>query len=267
MVTDFNSISKSQPENKNYPIVAINLLYARNAKLKENIKISNVFYKYCASHNLEKFIHLSSIDVCGRINGLNITEDMQVKPYTEYAKIKYKLEQYYLDKFKNKIYQCVILRSGNVYGEGLPGIEKIVHRHTKGNRVINKIRTLLYGSRSLNIIEIDNLISAIRYFIDVRLSHINPIYYVTDDHDKNSNYRYLVDAINKRKTSKDNISFINNITNQLLKCILFINGSDNIEPSRKYLPKKIQQLGYSHEISIKEGIEKYLIWYNKKYSH
>lgn len=74
------------------------------------------FFNICFNHGLYNVILSSTASVYGNINKKKIKETDKIKPINPYAKSKYKLENFLINKSKNLPIKYIILRYFNVAG-------------------------------------------------------------------------------------------------------------------------------------------------------
>ncbi len=257
---DLSKSNKWEIEFENN-VVAINLAYSRKKYDDYNLLLLNNFIDICKKVSVKKFIHISTIDVCGRLKSIKPSELDIPKPYSDYAKEKYELEKVVI-KNNSLAYQSFsILRSGLVFGPLTIGLDKIIKDILCKKTTLNYMRSIIYQNRSLNLVYIDNLLRSILFFIEDYSIESKSIYFVTDDDDPNNNYKfvekYIIDKFKLKRHKvppwKFHIYF--------LKLILYIQGKDNIEPMKKFFPTKLIEKGFQKKITINDGLDKYFDWY------
>ena len=136
-ICDFKKIEQIFKEQPNirciYHCAAQINFRANNAKyFKEtNIKATELLIKLAIRYKVKNFIFISSNCVYGKIDGTNIDEDCQPKPFEKYGITKLESEKILL-KYKNKI-NIIIFRAPSIIGEGRLGILSTVFDFIKDN--------------------------------------------------------------------------------------------------------------------------------------
>lgn len=160
----------------------------KNKIWKLNFEATKTLIKLATKNNVKKFIYLSSSKVILEESNKMILEDFRPNPKTEYAKSKFKSENFLMNFSKKNKIDVICLRPTLVYGNGckgnlkkllklskknlLPEISNIKNRisviHVKdlSNAIVkvifNKPKRLkiftLSGPKDLSLVEIINLI-------------------------------------------------------------------------------------------------------------
>jgi len=152
----------------------------RNYEL--NYKNTCKVIDYCAARNVNKFINLSSTKIYNSNSFDILNEDSIIDITNEYAIIKYKIENYIINKNKNNNFNYINLRISMVYGgDGENNILKLIIMIKKGYRIpipnLKNKRSMLY---------IDDLLQCI--YIIIKNSNINCDSYIITGNDYISGY-------------------------------------------------------------------------------
>ncbi len=138
-----------------------------------NFKATIRLYDECYKYNVQKFVFASSCSVYGRQEGIvtELKEEDNVQPLTNYASLKYRVEEYMRSK---KTTSYVIIRPATIYGYSYRQrfdliVNKLLLDILKNNEIhirnVNDIRPSLYIADMIDIyisllnnLEIDNQI-------------------------------------------------------------------------------------------------------------
>ncbi len=254
-------INKSSLEGLVRPgCIVINLSFSKNESEEYNLSMLQNLMNCCDRNNIKRFIHISSIDVVGRVRDKNINEKIQCLPVTTYGKTKLKLEQLVLSSSLS-IKDVVIYRMGAIFGENSQNLKKLANNLLTGSRLSNYFRSILYARRSMNLVHIDNVVGSIIFALEHNQSFDQNIYFVTDDDDPTNNYQDIERIFMRCFGQKNYLMPLINLPSGLLKLFLLMLDRDNIEPNRLYPPDKLYAAGYKKNMSFAQGLEVYAKWY------
>ena len=142
-----------------------------NPSLGKSINLDSFepLVKISREANVEKFIYASSSSVYGISKEKNVTEDLDLKPLTDYSKYKALCEKYYL--ITRQITFVKVIRPATVCGYSVrQRIDVVVNILT--NLAYNKNKITVYGGDQLRPnIHIDDMIRSYELMItsDVKL--------------------------------------------------------------------------------------------------
>ena len=207
---------------------------------------------------------MSTVAVYGKIRDRIVTEETPCNPFTEYEKIKFELEEIIRNGLAGKI-PLTILRPTAVFGSGGRNLKKLIDDISDGSKVKNYLKSCLFGRRHLNLVYIDNVISAIVFLINMPQNIRKEIFIVSDDDSKLNNYRDIEKYIIKRFGYKD-YSFPRVPTSFLiLSFLLRMYGKSNLNPNSIYDCSKILKKGFQKPISFDVGLDHFVDWYKGEF--
>ena len=114
--------------------IVINLLFLTSEFHQYNFKYIEDLISICIQKRIEKFVHISTAIVAGRIKSDVISEDVKCNPKNSYEKTKLKLEKILIDRSDNK-FPLTILRPTAVFGANGKNLIKIARKVIDGNRL------------------------------------------------------------------------------------------------------------------------------------
>ncbi len=230
--------------------------------VSDNVIMNSLVCKYSVLNKVKKLLLLScsivyasygTKDILVKENQLNLNNNFYNK-YFGFAWIKIYLEKMAEFYSKFKITNIVVLRHSNIYGPGdkydlfkshvLSAL--IVKTLNKKNK---KIEILGKGTEKRDFLYIDDFVEVIKKILNKKLKDFK-IYNVGSG--KGVKINKLAKVIKKISGSSKEI--INNKKFQGLNTNIALNSS-----------KIKKEIGWRQKISLNQGIEKTLDWYNKKF--
>ncbi len=113
----------------------------------------------------------------------------------------------------------------------------------------------------MNLVAIQNVVSAIEYFIDCDEQFHGDIYLISDDERINNNYRYIEKRFFKKCGYNDYILPFVPLPNIIIQLLLALVGKTNTNPDCVYDCKKILNVGYQKAIPFEDALDEYFAWY------
>jgi len=178
-----------------------------------NFECFEPFVKRSIKHNVKKFIYASSSSVYGVSKALNVDENHELKPLTDYSKFKVECEQI-LKKYSNELLWTIV-RPATVCGySSRQRFDLVVNILT--NLAYNKGEIIIYGGNQLRPnIHIKDMVNAYIKIIDCDNEEKtrNQIYNVGFENKSLDNLAQLVkdtvskNLIIKKITTDDNRSY------------------------------------------------------------
>ena len=244
--------------------VVINLFYNWHNGMHYNLKLMSNLVDVCTQMKIKRFVHLSTASVSGKPLDKLITENTQCNPSTEYGITKLKMEKILTDKAKD-YFDCVILRPTSIFGPGGNPLYKLARDLLYKPRVINFIRSSLFGIRRMNLVTVKNVTFAIIFFINHSTSFEGDIYIISDDHNPKNNFNYIEKLLmQKLSIPYYKITYI--MPHFILKTILFIMGKNNINPYTNFSSEKLFKFGFTPPVNFIDGLHEYGDWLRRNNS-
>lgn len=240
----------------------INLAYLTNAKEFENIQATENLLNACNDIGVKRMIHLSTADVSGRLIDDYVTEDSFCYPVNEYGKTKLKIEQLILSRKKWQ-FDTVILRPTAIFGPGGANLEKLIGNLATGSKLINYVKSCLFARRRMNLVHVENVVSALIFMIVIKKEMDGSIYIVSDDNEAKNNFFDVEEIIiNGLYGNKGYYNFPRiSIPSYILSFMLIILGRGIVNPNREYSQNKLIDLGFKRTRSLDSGLIEYVNWY------
>lgn len=230
-------------------------IYQIKESIKEMIKQSKLI-------GLKRIIYCSTADVAGSAKDIIITEQTKSLPKTKYEIIKYEIENVLIAENNNDI-ELVILRPTAVFGSGGKNLRLMINRILHRCNFINYIARTVNGRRKLNLLYVENFISAIMSFIETDKIYKSEIFIISEDEEEINNYidveNILSQKLLHKKQKRPTIYF----PSCILKFILILKGKSNTNPNRVYSNQKLLKTGYMKKYPLEKAIRKYASEYMK----
>lgn len=246
------------------PGTLIHLAYAPNDESGTAEKVARALIQTAKERGITRIIHCSTAVVVGRQDANMINEDSPCFPYSEYEKVKLRLESIFLNETPSNI-DVFIIRPTAVFGPGGKNLVKLVQDRIQNDAFKNYLTDCLYGDRTLNLVSVNRVAAAIAHFATVHIPPIaerptREVVILSSDEDPDNNYKYLALQIcrhfNTRKLTVPTISFLQLV----LPFALRLAGRSGVNPKRRYLSNKITSWGFQDESTFKQELSNYLNW-------
>jgi nucleoside-diphosphate-sugar epimerase len=217
--------------------IVINLAYLPNNSLQamKNLAIS------CEKNSVKRLIHCSTAVVVGSAQTDFIREDTTCRPTSEYQISKLAIENNLLKLSKDK-FELTILRPTAVFGDGGKNLLKLVNGLINGNMLLNYSKSCMYGHRSMNLVSVENVVSALIFLMNSK-NVDREIFIISDDDAKINNYRDVEDTLLKIFDKSYCLPRVP-IPKFILTITLRVMGKLSISPYVKFSDKKLCELGH-----------------------
>lgn len=244
--------------------IVINLVYLWGAGREQNLLIINNLLNACKEARVARLVHCSTAAVYGRVSSEPITEKNNCFPISEYGVVKLQTEQLIVNATNNN-FETVILRPTSVYGVGGDPLKKMITNLVRGNKLKNYFRSCLFRERSMNLIHVDNVVSAILFLAQHPSRWSGDIFNVSEDDDPKNNFAFI-ERIMMQKLGIPYYSLpCIPLPSIFLKALLIILGRNNVIPKSKFLPGKLINLGFDRPVNLDIGLEQYIKWYESEF--
>jgi nucleoside-diphosphate-sugar epimerase len=243
----------------------INLAYLHGFSKEENLlALKNLVNTVCQT-GIRRFIHCSTAVVAGNIPDNVITEKTPCQPQSEYEKTKFDIEALIKDLCKDS-FDAGILRPTAIFGPNGRNLVKLAEDLMSGNSIKSYIKSSLFNNRKMNLVAVDNVVSAIRFLIETKKELNQECYIISDDDDPGNNYRYVEGYLMRHFGIKDYPIPRFPFPLFMLSILLKLTGKTNTNPKRIYLAQKLVNEGFEKKTSFESGLKSFAEWYQKEYS-
>jgi nucleoside-diphosphate-sugar epimerase len=242
--------------------VVVNLAYLGGRPGEENLKATANLLESCKRAKIKRLIHCSTAAVSGRIAANKITEDTAGNPLQEYEVTKSRVERLILEKSAG-VFEAVILRPTAVFGRDGRNLIKLMEDLRHGNRAVNYLKSCIYQYRRMNLVCIENVVSAIEFLIRTNRDISGETFIISDDEDPSNNYHDIEEYLLKKMCRKAYLVPPVYLPFPILRFLLRLAGRTNDNPDLVYDCGKIISAGFKKSLTFKEGLCRFTDWYIK----
>jgi nucleoside-diphosphate-sugar epimerase len=242
----------------------INLAYLNRSPMRENLDAMENLVKNCIEARIKRLVHCSTAVVVGGVPDDVITEETPCNPKSEYETIKFQIEGLLREKARNH-FELVILRPTAVFGPGGRNLLKLAGDLAGGNSFVNYLRSCLFGSRRMNLVNVTNVTSAILFLASADERVDGETFIVSDDEYPENNYRDVEKQLIRELDCREYVLPRIPLPQTLLSHVLRLAGRTNANPCRVYSSEKIRSMGFQKKTSFEAGLTSFAEWYKKAY--
>jgi len=202
--------------------------------------------KACITNNVKKFIAISSAAVYGdNINSKKLlNEKSDTNPISPYGESKFKMEEKIFNFSRKYKMKCIILRLFNVYGKG-QSIEYAGVISKFGDNIKNNQHLTIYGegTQMRDFVSVDDIVNL-----------INSIIFSESEKD------YVICNVGSGKSTSilELAELMIRLSKKELKIIHVEEKEGDIMSSSTDIEKAKKEFGYTPQISLIEGLTRYL---------
>ena len=242
----------------------INLAYGFGASSSENLMAAKNLAWACRENLVKRLVHCSTVSVFGRVRDNVVNERSSCNPRTEYGVTKLLIEQI-LYAGSHGYYEYVNLRPTGVFGPGGAAMAGLIASLRKGSRILNYMRSSLFGNRKMNLVNLDTVTSAIIFLAMSDQKKVDgETFIISADDEPDNNFQYVENYLLNRLNIKDYLLPRIAVPSTLLSFILRVRGRDSDNPGRIFDPSKIRNTGFRNEMSLEDGLAKLVKWHLRK---
>lgn len=240
----------------------INLAFIHRPPLRENLDAIKILTKICIEARVKRLIHCSTAVVVGGVSDNVVTEETPCNPGDEYETTKLQTEELLKTKAQGH-FEVAILRPTAVFGPLGRNLLKLAGDLIGGNIVVNYVKSCLYGARRMNLVYVDNVVSALLFLANTTLNINGETYILSDDEYPGNNYRDIETFLIREFGCKDYPVPRIPLPPSLLSRMLRLAGRSNTNPDRVYSSQKIRKMGFREKTSFEDGLSSFAEWYKK----
>lgn len=243
--------------------VVVNLAYLAGVDPSKNLELIRNVVEVCQEKHVRKLIHVSTAVVAGRAEGSRVTEESVVCPFSEYDKTKMLVEQEVANSTAS--FQSIILRPTAVFGPEGKNLIQLANNLFLGNFFKNYLKSCLYGDRTMNLVSVENVVSALGFLIFIDRDVGKQAYIVADDDAPGNNYsgveRMLMCSLGVSNYPIPRVV----LPRVLLRCMLTLLGKSNVDAGRHYSSEKLEALGWVKTRDFELRVKRFAEWYQNRY--
>jgi nucleoside-diphosphate-sugar epimerase len=243
----------------------VNLAYIENETMANNLLAIKNLSDACKSKKIKRLVHCSTATVVGDINVYDIDEDTVSQAKSEYDLSKLRIEEYLVGSAMD-FYELAILRPTSVFGAGSRNLVKLVDQLLNDGWYINYMRSSFSGKRRLNLVCLDNVLSAITFLCSCNIGADPETFIVSDDNNPHNNYLDIENILLEKLGLKSYPLPRIPIPGFLLALLLKLFRRPITQTQRYYNCTKLVNAGYEKTITIDAELNNFIEWYKKERS-
>jgi GlcNAc-P-P-Und epimerase len=244
----------------------INLAYLSGNSLNLNRKATENIIAACLKKGVTRLIHSSTAVVAGCAKDNVIDEDTICIPETPYEKSKLEIENILIKRLNGKT-DLIILRPTAVFGRDGKNLIKIANDLVLMPALITSLKTALFYKRRLNLVCVENVVSAILFLMQINDRMDGERFIVSDDDERENNYYDIINLLAIQFGHKPVKAFYVPYRFHILRMLLTASKRSNVNAHRNYSSNKLFSMGFKKSIQFHEGIRRFASWYNKSLLH
>ncbi len=234
--------------------LVVNLAYshvtAHNDALLATRNMINAF----SGVGIKRLVHCSTLSVYGNAAKGLINESTECTPINEYGRVKLEIDRIFLNQTEGK-FETVILRPGSVFGTGGQALLSMCHGLTKKVKLLSYLKSCLFNKRRLHLVSVENVISAIVFLSDAPRNLIeNEVFIVSEDEHPKNNFRDVEELLMSSFETNYTIPRMP-LPSVLLRILLGLNGSAEVDPHCYYSSDKIRRAGFEFRRDFSDAVQ------------
>lgn len=238
----------------------VDLAFPEGWSLEAHVGATIQLVRMAAEIGIRRVLHCSTAAVAGRAPEQRVTEETPPHPATEYETTKLEIENAWRERCGGRV-ELVILRPTAVFGPGGRNLLKLADALVWGSRLINYLRSSLFGRRRMSLVPVQNVVAAFEFLLDLSRPLASEVFIVSDDEDPMNNFRdverHLMAGLGVRDYPVPPLP----VPKLLLSTALQLAGRSNTDPDRIYDGQKLARAGLHHKpYSIESGLREFAAW-------
>lgn len=159
------------------------------------------------------------------------------------------------------------MRPTAVFGPGGKNLIKLANDLIHSNRVINYLKFCLFNHRRMNLVYIDNVVSAIAFLIGFDKKISQEIFIISDDEYHSNNYRDVERYLMKHFGCGDYLLPRFSLPFSFLSFLLKLARKSNLNPASVYDCQKLLDAGFKKPVLFEQGLASFAEWYKGECCH
>lgn len=233
--------------------IVINLAYSNTLAASTAVEATAEMVEACAQVGIAHLIHCSTVSVYGRAGETIITEDSACNPLDDYGQVKLRVEGVLIDRVEGR-FPVTIIRPSAVFGKGGEALVKLLDELTRGGRLVNYLRSSMFGWRKTHLVPVETVVAALRFIGDIPPPASNEMFIVSDDDDPFNNFRNVEQVLmSELKLPPYAIPRIP-LPQLLLETLMRIMGRANVNTQTEYRCDKLAGRGFVKPMTLKDAL-------------
>lgn len=236
--------------------VLIHLAYPPDWDSSRHLAAAEKLARIAADVGVRRVVLCSTAVVVGNAKSRCITEETMCSPVGDYERTKLGIEQVFAAAAKDA-YQLAVLRPTAVLGTGGRNLHKLAHDLTEGSRIVNYLRSSVFGNRTMNLVCVENVVAALVFLVRREQNLDHEVYISSDDDDPRNNFRDIEMALMTHLGLPDYAVPPLVLPHHLLSVILHLSGRSCTDPKRTYDGSRLRRAGYENASTIAQSLERF----------
>jgi nucleoside-diphosphate-sugar epimerase len=240
----------------------VHLAYPPNWDTERHIAATTGLARAAAEIGVRRFVHCSTAMVVGSVAVTRVDEDTPCNPVTTYERTKLMIEQT-LSTSLEGVVELAVLRPSAILGIDGKNLIKLARELTWGSRYTNYARSCLMGRRTMNLVCVENVSTALLFLLKRKQSSVQETYFVSDDDDPGNNFRNIEQALMEHLCIPDYGIPILPLPPFVLAAALRLLGRSCANPCRVYDSSRLVYAGYRKTKTLTQGIDSFARWFRE----
>ena len=236
--------------------IVINLAYSNTLAASTAVDATVGMIESCAQAGVAHLIHCSTVSVYGRAGETILTEQSICNPLDDYGMVKLRVENVLRENVRSR-FPVTIIRPSAVFGEGGEALIKLVDELTQGGRMVNYLRSSMFGGRKTHLVPVETVVAALRFICNMPAPVGIEMFIVSDDDDPFNNFRNVERVLmNELKLPPYGIPRIP-LPRFLLETLMRIMGRANVNTQTEYRCDKLANRGFIKPVTLKSALRRF----------
>ena len=233
--------------------LVINLVYMQASASDQNHQVVKNLIQACMKAKVARLVHCSTALVVGVTTASDISEATPCLPSTDYEVTKYELEKFILSDLHNGL-DVAVLRPTAVVGVGSENLVKLSNQLMNSSRIINYLRSSLFGSRPMHLVPVQMVSEALIHLIFSPNPLSKQVYIVAADSDADNNFKKVEELLRKALGIEQRKIPLLPLPQFFLRLLLRLLGRTDFRLSRNYRTDKLKSTGFQTTSSVGKAV-------------
>ena len=240
--------------------LVINLVYLAAGTAQENLDAMDNLARACANRGIKRLVHCSTAVVVGELVADIVDEGSPCRPRTAYEQTKLAMESRLLSHASRR-FEVAILRPTAVFGARGKNLIKLADSLTKGNQLINYLKSCIFRNRSLNLVCVDNVVAALVFLGETERNVDGEVFIISDDNAARNNYRDVENMLIQKLSLKAYPVPRIPVPVFILGLLLKLAGRPQSHPTVKFSDQKLASFGFHKPMAFEMGVDGFVDGY------
>lgn len=245
--------------------IVVNLAYSQVTVLDVALKSSRIMAQAFLKGKIRRLVHCSTIDVYGYMAFGTINELTSCKPINQYGLIKLEIDKVFLESQKSD-YDVAILRPSQVFGMGGQALISICNNISQKSQLLNYFRKSLFGYRRLHLVPVETVAFALQFLCMSPQRFNQEVFIISEDENPSNNYYDVENVLREVLEIPAYVIPPILLPHALLKGLLRIKGSAEVDPDCYYSSSKLKDLGFVSPVNLLTSLRSFAAYYKQSHN-